>query len=79
MICLTEIFDNLYVKYYNRNNCSKHSLFIAFTIVMTERDRIVVTVGTEKYSSEYSIDEWIDEADKKLYYGKNNGKNQVVY
>lgn len=40
---------------------------------------VSVTVGTNVYSSEYSIDEWIDEADKKLYFGKNNGKNQVVY
>lgn len=40
---------------------------------------VSVTIGTNGYCSGYSTDQWIDEADKKLYFGKNNGKNQVVY
>lgn len=40
---------------------------------------ITVTIGTEMYSDNTSIDKWISLADKKLYTGKNSGKNQVVY
>ena len=40
---------------------------------------VTVTIGTEKYSPDRNVDAWISEADRKLYFGKNNGKNQVVY
>ncbi len=40
---------------------------------------VTVTIGTEKYSDKYNTDQWIDSADSKLYIGKNNGKNQVVW
>ena len=40
---------------------------------------VTVTIGTEKYAENYAIDEWISHADQKLYDGKHNGKNQVVY
>ena len=40
--------------------------------------RITVTIGVADYDSSRSNDLWISAADEKLYYGKNNGKNQVV-
>lgn len=39
---------------------------------------ITMTFGLEIYSSGMGIDDWINEADEKLYYGKHSGKNKVV-
>lgn len=54
---------------------------IAATLMSYEDQNlyITVTIGTEKYSDKYNTDQWIDAADSKLYIGKNNGKNQVVW
>lgn len=54
---------------------------ISETVMDFENQRIsiTITVGTERYSDSYSIDQWISVADKKLYEGKNSGKNKVVY
>lgn len=40
---------------------------------------ITITIGLAAYENEQTIEEWIGHADKKLYYGKNSGKNQTVY
>lgn len=40
---------------------------------------LTITIGIEEYSSEYTIENWINRADDKLYCGKRNGKNQTVY
>ena len=40
--------------------------------------RITVTIGVCSYDESLSGDIWISKADEKLYFGKNNGKNQVV-
>lgn len=40
---------------------------------------VSITIGTDRYVEGQSIDRWIQSADHKLYEGKNNGKNQVVY
>lgn len=40
--------------------------------------RITVTVGVSLYDENLTNDVWISKADEKLYFGKNNGKNQVV-
>ncbi|MBP1591507.1 MAG: GGDEF domain-containing protein [Oscillospiraceae bacterium] len=40
---------------------------------------VTATIGAENFSEDYAIDEWISYADQKLYTGKHNGKNQVVY
>ena len=40
--------------------------------------KITVTVGAANYDNSSTGLEWISRADEKLYYGKNNGKNQVV-
>ncbi len=37
-----------------------------------------VTIGIAEYEEGFSLDDWIDKADKLLYEGKNNGKNQTV-
>lgn len=39
---------------------------------------ITMTIGVARYESGEAISEWINRADKKLYEGKVNGKNQVV-
>ena len=39
---------------------------------------ITLTIGAAWFSPSQSIDEWINEADKKLYEGKAEGKNRVV-
>ena len=40
---------------------------------------VSITIGVGRYEEGQSIDHWIQSADHKLYAGKNNGKNQVVY
>lgn len=37
-----------------------------------------ITTGVAKYEAGISIDDWITLADKKLYVGKNSGKNKIV-
>ena len=39
---------------------------------------VTVTIGVSSYKGNKSIQEMMDDADAKLYYGKRNGKNQVV-
>ena len=41
--------------------------------------QLTVTAGYEEYREGTAIEEWINGADKKLYKGKRNGKNQVVF
>ena len=38
-----------------------------------------ITIGIAEYFDEDTLDNWILRADKKLYEGKNNGKNITVY
>lgn len=40
---------------------------------------ITVTIGVAYYQEDTSVDAWIGRADDFLYYGKNHGKNQVVF
>ena len=40
--------------------------------------KITVTIGATHYTSDLPHNLWISKADKNLYYGKENGKNQVV-
>ena len=40
--------------------------------------RVTLTIGMSVRETDQSIDSWIQDADNKLYYGKNNGKNRVV-
>jgi diguanylate cyclase (GGDEF)-like protein len=39
---------------------------------------LTMTIGAVAYEKGQTIDEWINMADKKMYLGKQNGKNQVV-
>ncbi|MBP5417950.1 MAG: GGDEF domain-containing protein [Clostridiales bacterium] len=39
---------------------------------------VTITIGIACYEKGLSVDEWIKEADERLYFGKNNGKNRVV-
>lgn len=40
---------------------------------------ITVTMGLEEYSFYSSVEEFIKKADEKLYYGKEHGRNQIVF
>ena len=40
---------------------------------------VTITVGVCKRQEGQNVDAWIQDADKKLYYGKNNGKNVVIH
>ena len=40
--------------------------------------RVTMTIGIGSRQPDQSIDAWIQSVDEKLYYGKHNGKNQVV-
>lgn len=40
---------------------------------------VSITVGVAEFQSNMSIDSWVQAADARLYYGKNNGKNTVVW
>ena len=40
---------------------------------------VTITIGVANYAEGLTIDRWIQKADRKLYDGKENGKNQVVY
>ena len=41
--------------------------------------RGTVTIGAMKYSNGISLEKWVNQADEKMYSGKNSGKNKVVY
>lgn len=43
------------------------------------RLKVTVTIGGSHYQDDKMIEEWIKRADNNLYYGKNHGKNQVVF
>ena len=38
-----------------------------------------ITIGAATFQNDLVLDTWIRRADEKLYYGKKNGKNQLVY
>ena len=40
--------------------------------------KVTITAGMSALSKDITIDKWISEADKNLYYGKKHGKNTVV-
>lgn len=40
--------------------------------------KVTVTIGLSGYMKAQTVDEWINEADKKLYQGKQSGKNRLV-
>ncbi|MCR5406223.1 MAG: GGDEF domain-containing protein [Lachnospiraceae bacterium] len=39
---------------------------------------VTITIGISMRKKNQSADDWIKDADEKLYYGKNNGRNRVV-
>ena len=71
-------------------DCNGDNAFIAIerlrneiqnTVIKVEDSEIKVTMtfGLTEFGITSSIDSVIKEADEKLYYGKTNGRNQVVY
>ena len=40
---------------------------------------LTITIGLEAYNNCQTIEEWIGYADKKLYQGKAEGKNRIIY
>ncbi|MBR6256358.1 MAG: GGDEF domain-containing protein [Lachnospiraceae bacterium] len=43
-----------------------------------QKINVTITVGYALKENTASMDKWVQKADEKLYYGKNNGKNMVV-
>ena len=41
--------------------------------------RITVTMGVAEYRKGMTTDEWVAEADRKLYEGKRSGKNRIIF
>ncbi|MDO5345052.1 MAG: hypothetical protein Q4E91_04850 [Lachnospiraceae bacterium] len=41
--------------------------------------RVTMTFGLEEYDFRSGLTEMIKRADDKLYYGKNHGRNQVIF
>ena len=65
--CSTDILETLRQKIADEEFCCNNTTF-----------KITVTIGAAGYDSELTNDGWISGADEKLYFGKTNGKNQVV-
>lgn len=40
--------------------------------------KITITIGVAQYRKDMSIEKWIEDADSKMYAGKNSGKNKTV-
>jgi diguanylate cyclase (GGDEF)-like protein len=57
-----------------RNKIRKSSIKVG-----DEEINVTMTFGITEYGSNSDIDTLIKEADEKLYYGKQNGRNQVVF
>ena len=41
--------------------------------------KITVTIGASKFNNNFTLERWVEEADKKMYQGKNSGKDKVVF
>ena len=40
---------------------------------------LTITIGVNQYRDNISLEKWVELADEKMYFGKNNGKNKTVY
>ena len=40
--------------------------------------RITITTGASNYQKDMTLEEWVNLADNKMYFGKNSGKNKTV-
>ena len=40
---------------------------------------VTITIGVSQYKDDISLEKWVELADEKMYFGKNNGKNKTVY
>lgn len=54
---------------------------IRHTPVLYERELIHVTMtfGVEEFGRNHTLESVIQEADRKLYLGKESGRNRVIY
>lgn len=43
-----------------------------------EKLNITITIGAIEYEEDFTIEEWVEQADKKMYIGKNSGKNKTI-
>ena len=57
-----------------RNDIAKDPIYYKNNISVY----VTVTIGISSYTSSTSINQMMEDADQKLYHGKQNGKNQVV-
>ena len=56
-----------------RTNIEKHNF-----VYENQTIKATITIGVQEYSNNIDTQTWINQADAKLYKGKNNGKNQTV-
>ena len=40
---------------------------------------LTITIGVSQYRDNISLEKWVELADEKMYFGKNNGKNKTVF
>ena len=40
--------------------------------------RITITTGASNYQKDMTLEEWVNLADNKMYFGKNSGKNKTI-
>ena len=65
--------DNLIVLERLRQSIEKEEfIFHGYNI------HITITIGLRSYSKDLSLEKWVELADKKMYEGKNSGKNTIV-
>ena len=68
----------------NAEECRKSAEALRETVEKTDftyngnKISVTITAGVEPYDAGRSTDKWIQRADEKLYYGKENGRNRVV-
>ena len=43
-----------------------------------EKMNITITIGAVIYNESFTLEQWVDLADEKMYYGKKTGKNKTV-
>jgi diguanylate cyclase (GGDEF) domain len=80
LILVTETEGNKPTDDYMRKLMDKLRMAVEAAKFTYEEKQIkfTVTVGVAQREDGLTIERWVDAADDKLYYGKNNGKNMVV-
>ena len=68
-------FETVFVKLENLRNSIEKEVF-KFD---NHEIKITITIGARAYEDNFSLEKWVELADEKMYFGKNNGKNRTVF